>query len=47
MPSAMAIGHAAGAAAAIAARDHNGAYRNVSVLEIQTTLRQQNAFLGN
>lgn len=47
MPSAMAIGHAAGAAAAIAARDHAGRYRDVPTLELQTRLRNQNAFLGN
>ncbi|MBT3533224.1 MAG: FAD-dependent oxidoreductase, partial [Rhodospirillaceae bacterium] len=47
MPSAMAIGHAAGVAAAIAARDHGGSYREVPISELQSTLRRQNAFLGN
>jgi len=47
MPSAMAIGHAAGVAAALAAKRHDGALRAVSVADLQAALREQNAFLGN
>jgi hypothetical protein len=47
MPSAMAIGHAAGAAAAMAASSHDGAFRDVPMLDLQAMLRSQNAFLGN
>ncbi len=47
MPSAMAMGHGAGCAAAMAALTHGGAFRDVSILELQTALRAEDAFLGN
>lgn len=46
MPTAMAIGQAAGFAAALAGRDQ-GDFRSVGIAELQAGLRQQNAFLGN
>ncbi|GKX34937.1 MAG: membrane protein [Rhizobiaceae bacterium MnEN-MB40S] len=47
MPNAMAMGHAVGIAAHFAASRHAGAFRDVSVPELQDALRRQNAFLGN
>ncbi|AJE48724.1 FAD dependent oxidoreductase [Celeribacter indicus] len=46
MPTAMAMGHAAGAGAALAATSAQGEVRAVSIPELQARLRSENAFLG-
>lgn len=46
MPSAMATGHASGAAAAIAARTNSAAFREVPISDLRAALSRGNAFLG-
>ncbi len=46
MPTAMAMGHAAGIGAALAASSAQGEVRNIDTSELQARLRSENAFLG-
>jgi hypothetical protein len=47
MPTAMAVGQAAGLAASIASRDTQGVLRSIDVPSLQRTLAAQGAFLGD